>query len=210
MIHSLFLKVGLSILTSAAISSGAMGDTKVASVATVKTEKVAAEKPTPVSIPRANNKMKFDKHGMLLYPHSKRNRHVRTTAYSHMEGEDGAPGRKNAIGTRLVYTKKLRSAAADWSVYPVGTKFKIKGQSQLFIVDDYGSALAGTGTLDIYNPTLHGMRKWGTRKVEIEVVEWGSYERSLKILSGRTRHWHCRQMHDAIKKKLESGKYAQM
>lgn len=191
-----------------------MGDAVEARESNLKTEKVVSEKPTPVSTPRLNkinlDALRLDKHGMRFYKKAVRNRHVRTTAYSHMEAEDGAPGRKNAIGTTLVYNEKHRSAAADWSVYPVGTKFKIKGHSQLFIVDDYGSALTGTNTIDIYNPTLHGMRKWGTRKVDIKVIEWGSYEKSLKILSGRRQHWHCRKMHDAIKKKLESGKYAQL
>ena len=43
--------------------------------------------------------MAKDKHGMPTYTsHSDRTRYVRTTAYSHMENEPGAPGRMNASG----------------------------------------------------------------------------------------------------------------
>lgn len=130
-----------------------------------------------------------------------RTRYVRTTSYSHMENEVGAPGRKNAAGGILKYGS-LRSAAADWSVYPLGTKFRIKGQSYTYIIDDYGSALVGTNTIDIFKPTLKSMRYWGTRKTEITVIEWGSYAKSLKILKGRLSHRHCSKMYYACKKKL--------
>lgn len=151
-----------------------------------------------------------DKHGMVTYKDSERRRHVRTTSYSHMENEPGAPGKMNAAGTTLIFNNKVRSAAADWSVYPLGTKFRIKGLPHLYVVDDYGSALAGTNTIDIYKPTLSMMRKWGSRKVEVTVVQWGSYERSRRLLSGRTSYWHCKKMHTAIVKKLNTGKYAKL
>ena len=47
-------------------------------------------------------------------------RHVRTTAYTHTE----AGGRRNAIGQRLS-NDKVKSAAADWSRWPLGTKFRV-------------------------------------------------------------------------------------
>lgn len=184
-----------------------MSAKREAKIAEVAEKKV--QKPIPVSTPSVK-KLKKDKHGMPTYPDSQRRRLVRATAYSHMENEPGAVGRKNAIGTNLRYTKKHRSAAADWSVYPVGTKFKIKGHSAIYEIDDYGSALAGTNTVDIYKPTLRSMNKWGTRKIEITVIEWGSYERASRILSHRCGYWHCRKMYNAIQKKLDSGKYAQV
>ena len=209
MITSLFLNAGMGLLAGSAISGSALKeDVAVAEVKEAKLEVVAAvEKSIPVSLPPVT-KLKKDKHGMLTYSDSQRRRHVRTTSYSHMENEKGVVGRQNAISTNLVYTKKHRSAAADWSVYPVGTKFKIKGQSQIYTIDDYGSALVGTNTIDIYKPSLRAMRQWGTRHVDITVIEWGSYERSRKILSHRCGYKHCRKMHNAIVKKLESGKYA--
>ncbi len=153
---------------------------------------------------------KTDKHGMASYDDSEMVRYVRATAYSCMENEPGAHGNLNAAGTVLKFGKVIRSAAADWSVYPLGTKFKIKGLPYVYIVDDYGSALAGTNTIDIYKPTLRKMRHWGTRKIEIEVVQWGSYEKSQRLLKIRRGYWHCRKMYDAIKKKLESKSMAQL
>lgn len=127
-------------------------------------------------------------------PMTDRTRYVRTTAYSHMEMEPGAPGRMNAAGGILKYGT-VRSAAADWSVYPLGTTFRIKGQPYTYVVDDYGSALVGTNTIDIFKPSLSSMRYWGTRKAEITVIQWGSFERSLRLLKGRTKYPHCRQMY---------------
>ena len=77
-----------------------------------------------------------DKHGYPTYDEARRHRYVRTTAYSHMENEPGAPSNFNAAGTRLKYTSSVRSAAADWSVYPVGTKFRVKGLPYTYVVDD--------------------------------------------------------------------------
>ncbi|NNC90218.1 MAG: 3D domain-containing protein [Akkermansiaceae bacterium] len=140
-----------------------------------------------------------DKHGSPTYVRPEvRKRFVRTTAYSHMENEPGAPGRLNAAGTILKYGT-VRSAAADWSRYPLGTTFKIKGLPHTYVVDDYGSALVGTNTIDIFHPTLSKMRKWGTRQCEITVIQWGDWERTLKLLSGRTKYDHCRKMYYAAR-----------
>ncbi len=126
---------------------------------------------------------------------------VRTTAYSDKENEKGAYKNQTCIGTVLRYGKVFRSAAADWSRYPLGTQFRIKGQPHIYVVEDYGSALVGTETIDIYKPTLSSMRAWGVRNVEIEIVEWGCYDKSLGILSKRTKYPHCRAMYNNIKKK---------
>lgn len=125
---------------------------------------------------------------------------VRTTAYSHQEMEKGGIyGRKNAVGTTLKYGR-LRSAAADWSVYPVGTLFRIKGQPYVYEVDDYGSALVGTRTIDIYKPTLTKMRDWGVRHVDIEILRWGSYRKSLEIMAPReSKAKHVKQMASSIR-----------
>ena len=115
--------------------------------------------------------------------------------------------RKNALGTYLKYGQ-VRSAAADWSRYPVGTKFKIKGLPYTYVVDDYGSSLVGTNTVDIYHPNLATMRRWGTRLAEITVIQWGSYERTVNILKGRRGYDHTRKMYYAAKAKLDSGSVA--
>ncbi len=135
-----------------------------------------------------------DKHSMPIYTFGERHRVVRTTAYTCSEDDHIIYGSKNAAGTDLRYSNKVRSAAADWSFYPVGTVFRIKGMPQLYVIDDYGSALTGTGTIDMYQPSKALMDQWGRRNVEVSVVQWGSFTRSAEILSKRTSYGHCRQM----------------
>lgn len=119
---------------------------------------------------------------------------IKTTAYTHTEADHIAYGSKNAAGTPLKHGL-VRSAAADWSVYPVGTVFQILGDSSLYIVDDYGSALVGTRTIDLYKPTTASMNQWGTRKVSIRILKWGSYAKSLAILRPRAyKASHVREM----------------
>ena len=135
-----------------------------------------------------------DKHSMPVYTFSERRRVVRTTAYTCSEDDHLVYGSKNATGTPLRYTNRVRSAAADWSFYPVGTTFRIKGLPYLYVVDDYGSALTGTGTVDLYKPNKEVMNLWGRRNVELTIVQWGSFTRSAEILSQRTKFPHCKQM----------------
>lgn len=115
---------------------------------------------------------------------------VRTTAYTHNEGGSGV---KNAIGRRLA-GGKCRSAAADWSRFPLGTRFRVVSTGQEYVIDDYGSALVGTSTIDLYKNSRAEMRRWGVRHVDIEVLEWGSREESLKVLRPRHRARIVRRM----------------
>ncbi len=149
--------------------------------------------PSAKVVAAAGSKPK-DRHKMPVYAFSDRNRLVRTTAYTCSEDDHIVYGSNNATGTQLRYTNRVRSAAADWSFYPVGTVFRIAGLPYLYVVDDYGSALTGTGTIDIYKPTKDVMNAWGRRNVEITIVQWGSFTRSAEILAQRTKYGHCNQM----------------
>lgn len=121
-------------------------------------------------------------------------RGVKTTAYTETESDHLVYGAKAATGERLKYGN-VRSAAADWSVYPVGTLFKIEGDSHLYEVDDYGSALVGTGTIDLYKPSKAAMNDYGARMVNIHVLKWGSLSESLAIMKPREDvKPHVRQM----------------
>jgi 3D (Asp-Asp-Asp) domain-containing protein len=115
--------------------------------------------------------------------HSKRVSHVRTTAYTHTE----AGGRRNAIGSRLS-NKDVKSASADWSRWPLGTKFRIVGTDEVFQIDDYGGALVGTNTIDLYKTNRLEMNKWGVRAVDIDVIKWGSAEKSMEVLAPRAHN----------------------
>ena len=158
-----------------------------------KRESFAIPAASSAAVAAASGKPR-DKHSMPVYAFSDRNRIIRTTAYTSTESDHLVYGDKNATGTTLRYNDQVRSAAADWSFYPVGTTFRIKGLPYLYVVDDYGSALTGTGTVDIYTPTKDVMGQWGTRNVEMTVVQWGSFTRSAEMLSQRTSYGHCRSM----------------
>jgi 3D (Asp-Asp-Asp) domain-containing protein len=126
---------------------------------------------------------------------------VKTTAYTHSESGHRRYGRSNAIGTKLA-TTGFNSAAADSSRFPLGTKFKIVGQNQLYVIDDYGSALVGKDTIDLYMPTRSMMNHWGTRNVTVQLLELGSYQNSLKILRPRCRAGYIRKMVAVIQSKI--------
>jgi 3D (Asp-Asp-Asp) domain-containing protein len=115
---------------------------------------------------------------------------VRTTAYTHTE----PGGIKNGIGGRLRFKSPVRSAAADWSWMPLGTRFRMAGSPQQYVIEDYGSALVNRQTIDLYMPTRRMMNAWGVKFVDIEILEWGSKAMSLKLLEGRQRRKHVRTM----------------
>ena len=107
---------------------------------------------------------------------------VRTTAYTHNEGGSGV---HNAVGRRLA-NGNVKSAAADWSRFPLGTRFRVLSTGQEYIIDDYGGALVGTSTIDLYKDSRAAMRRWGVRHVDIEILHWGSTAESLKVLRPRS------------------------
>ena len=166
----------------------------LATVSCSSTSVVAQKKTSdPSKVARTGKEIKKTRQGI-----------VRTTAYTHLEKDSLPYGKLNAAGTTLKYGK-VRSAAADWSVYPLGTVFKIEGQPYLYEVDDYGSALVGTDTIDLYKPSFGKMNDWGVRHVPIKVVRWGDYDKSLHLLSGRQHAKHCREMYYSIKNKKARG-----
>jgi len=129
---------------------------------------------------------------------------VRTTAYTHSEGS----GAHNAIGSHLS-GQHVMSAASDWSRYPLGTRFRIASTNEEYIIDDYGWALVGTDTIDLYKPSRLEMRHWGVRRVDIDILQWGSDEQSLKVLTPRCKHRRVRQMVAALEKKKAKPTVAQ-
>jgi 3D (Asp-Asp-Asp) domain-containing protein len=128
---------------------------------------------------------------------------IRTTAYTDSEASHRRWGVKNAIGSHLE-SGQINSAAADWSRFPVGTKFRIVENNKVYVIDDYGSALVGTETIDLYMPSRRLMNQWGTRKVTIELLEQGSYAISLKVLKSRQRVRCVRKMVQNIEEKVEN------
>ena len=125
---------------------------------------------------------------------------VRTTAYTHTE----AGGARNAIGGRLS-SGSVKSAASDWSRFPLGTKFKLLQTGEVYRIDDYGSALVGTNTIDLYKTSKSGVRRWGVRRVDIEILEWGCSKRSLNVLEPRGGSGYVRRMIHSLRAKRTTG-----
>ena len=86
------------------------------------------------------------------------------------------------------------SAAADWSRWPAGTVFRLVSTGQLYRVEDYGWALAGRNTIDLYMATPRDMNSWGLRRELIEIVQWGDPEESLRRLAPHTKYRHIKRM----------------
>ena len=200
MIYRLLTLPALAFIAATFSSCGNAGPNVIAKNS-IRSNSSVHEKKESFNIPAASSKAVAaaagkprDKHSMPVYAFADRTRIVRTTAYTCSEDDHLIYGNKNATGTVLRYNDRVRSAAADWSFYPVGTTFRMKGMPYLYVVDDYGSALLGTGTVDIYKPTKEIMNQWGRRNVELTVVQWGSFSRSAELLSQRTKYDHCRKM----------------
>jgi 3D (Asp-Asp-Asp) domain-containing protein len=135
---------------------------------------------------------------LVSSPGGHRRQKVRTTAYT--RGEKGGGGGHNAIGTYLS-GRHVKSAASDWSRFPLGTRFRIVGTKDEYMIDDYGTALVGTNTIDLYKTSRLEMKRWGVRHVDIDILQWGSEEQSLKVLRPRAKHQSVRRMIVALQKK---------
>jgi 3D (Asp-Asp-Asp) domain-containing protein len=127
-----------------------------------------------------------------------RRMNVRTTAYC--TSERGGGGKHNAVGMYLS-GRNVMSAASDWSRFPLGTRFRLVDTNEEYIIDDYGGALVGTNTIDLFKNTRREMKGWGVRHVDIDILQWGSEEQSLKILRPRAKHTKVRRMLAALNSK---------
>jgi 3D (Asp-Asp-Asp) domain-containing protein len=86
------------------------------------------------------------------------------------------------------------SAAADWSRWPVGTTFRLLSTGQMYRVEDYGWALSGRNTIDLYMSNRSDMNSWGARQEPIQILHWGDAQQSLQILQSHTEHKHIKRM----------------
>ncbi len=102
-------------------------------------------------------------------------------------------GRKKVTTTVLV-RPTVGSAAADWSRWPAGTTFRLLSTGQIYKVDDYGWALSGRNTIDLYMASRGDMNTWGVRSEPIQILRWGDPQESLQILEGRQGHKHIKRM----------------
>jgi 3D (Asp-Asp-Asp) domain-containing protein len=124
---------------------------------------------------------------------------VRTTAYTDTESDHRRYGKSSAMGTTLG-SGSVRSAAGDWARWPAGTKFLLLSTGQIYEVDDYGWALSGRNTIDLYCPSWVEMNNWGVRQVTIQILQWGDPWKSYHILKPRRDYAHVRRMLDEIRR----------
>ena len=108
--------------------------------------------------------------------------------------------------TRTVRTKRGRvtlsaptqlvpgSAAADWSRWPAGTVFRLLSTGQVYRVEDYGWALSGRNTIDLYMANQREMNSWGAREETIQILQWGDPQQSLQFLQSHQNYKHIKRM----------------
>jgi 3D (Asp-Asp-Asp) domain-containing protein len=89
---------------------------------------------------------------------------------------------------------KIGSAAADWSRWPMGTTFRLLSTGQMYRVEDYGWALAGRNTIDLYMSNQRDMNTWGARQEPIQILQWGDRQQSLQFLRSHTDYKHIKRM----------------
>jgi 3D (Asp-Asp-Asp) domain-containing protein len=100
-------------------------------------------------------------------------------------------GKKRVV---VVTKPQIGSAAADWSRWPAGTVFRLLSTGQVYKIDDYGWALAGRNTIDLYMPTRRAMNAWGARDEGIQILRWGNPDESLRLLQAHQGYRHIRRM----------------
>lgn len=106
------------------------------------------------------------------------------------------PRKTRAIKRAVVVSKppQIGSAAADWSRWPAGTVFRLLSTGQNYRVEDYGWALSGRNTIDLYMANQREMNNWGAREETIEVLKWGDPQESLQFLRRHQDYRHIKRM----------------
>jgi 3D (Asp-Asp-Asp) domain-containing protein len=89
---------------------------------------------------------------------------------------------------------RIGSAAADWSRWPMGTTFRLLSTGQVYRVEDYGWALSGRNTIDLYMANRSDMNAWGARQEPIQVLHWGDPSESLRVLASHQDYKHIKRM----------------
>ena len=89
---------------------------------------------------------------------------------------------------------QIGSAAADWSRWPAGTVFRLLSTGQNYSVEDYGWALSGRNTIDLYMANQREMNSWGAREETIQVLKWGDPQESLQFLRRHQDYKHIKRM----------------
>lgn len=125
----------------------------------------------------------------------KKGTRVTTTVTTTRVTKTTAPtrGAKGAVAVSKV-PPRIGSAAADWSRWPMGTTFRLLSTGQMYRVEDYGWALSGRNTIDLYMANQSDMNTWGARQEPIQVLHWGDPQQSLQFLRSHQDYKHIKRM----------------
>ena len=104
------------------------------------------------------------------------------------------PTRNVKLAVAVSKPPQIGSAAADWSRWPAGTVFRLLSTGQNYRVEDYGWALSGRNTIDLYMANQRAMNTWGARQETIEVLKWGDPQESLQFLRRHQDYRHIKRM----------------
>jgi len=96
--------------------------------------------------------------------------------------------------TAVAKAPVIGSAAADWSRWPMGTTFRLLSTGQMYRVDDYGWALSGRNTIDLYMANSRDMNTWGARQETVQILQWGDPQQSLQFLQSHQDYKHIKRM----------------
>jgi 3D (Asp-Asp-Asp) domain-containing protein len=108
--------------------------------------------------------------------------------------KESKTARAKKAGVTKTKVPCIGSAAADWSRWPAGTTFRVLSTGQKYRVEDYGWALSGRNTIDLYMATPRDMNSWGMREEKIQVLRWGNPQESLRLLRPHQASKHIRRM----------------
>jgi 3D (Asp-Asp-Asp) domain-containing protein len=117
-----------------------------------------------------------------------------TTTTSTARVTKTAPMRGAKRAVAVSKPSKIGSAAADWSRWPMGTTFRLLSTGQVYRVEDYGWALSGRNTIDLYMANQRDMNTWGARQEPIQILRWGDSQQSLQVLQSHTDYKHIKRM----------------
>ena len=116
------------------------------------------------------------------------------TSHARSKRRQAKPTRNVKRAVAVSKPPQIGSAAADWSRWPAGTVFRLLSTGQNYRVEDYGWALSGRNTIDLYMANQREMNTWGAREETIEILKWGDPDESLQFLRRHQDYRHIKRM----------------
>jgi 3D (Asp-Asp-Asp) domain-containing protein len=148
--------------------------------------------PRAVSIAEVDEVQRISNAGSTLQPFSmSEQRSVRTTVTTTATTTRSTKSKRAVAASR---PPRIGSAAADWSRWPMGTTFRLVSTGQIYRVEDYGWALSGRNTIDLYMASRRDMNTWGAREEPIQILHWGDPQQSLQFLQSHQDYKHIKRM----------------